>query len=198
MKTKEQMLKWLDAQPWAIEFYREAFLDRANDFYFCDTLLAGAFRWATTTQGRDVWQERNMDFLKWYDSDDKPMSWEEYCEQNPIEGMNECYIDGNCCIESVCTSSLGESRDADTDANVMSKDLCEAFLAYMKLIQLRNAWVKDGDKTGCCFRILTEKDSIVRKMCLFCTRGLSFPTPSMADEFIETFKDLLEVAKPLL
>lgn len=73
MKTKEQMLKWIDAQPWAIEFYREAFLDRALDFYFSDTLLAGAFSWAKTTQGRDVWQERNKDFQKWYFSKDKPV-----------------------------------------------------------------------------------------------------------------------------
>lgn len=197
MKTKEQILEWLNKQPWKAEFYEEVFLSGYKIFYNEDFIL-NAFCWIYTKSGATVWTKRNMDFLKWYDSDDKPMSWEEYCEQNPIEGMNECYIDGNCCIESVCTSSLGESRDADTDANVMSKDLCEAFLAYMKLIQLRNAWVKDGDKTGCCFRILTEKDSIVRKMFLFCTRGLSFPTHEMAKEFMSTFFDLLEVAKPLL
>ena len=28
MKTKEQILKWLDEQPWANEFYKEAFFGR--------------------------------------------------------------------------------------------------------------------------------------------------------------------------
>lgn len=73
MKTKEQILKWLDAQPWAIEFYKEAFLDRALDFYFSDTLLAGAFRWNKTTQGAEVWLKRNEDFKKWFFSKDKPV-----------------------------------------------------------------------------------------------------------------------------
>ena len=73
MKTKRQILKWLNAQPWAIEFFREAFLDRALDFYFSDTLLSGAFRWDKTTQGVEVWRERNEDFKKWYFSKDKPV-----------------------------------------------------------------------------------------------------------------------------
>lgn len=80
----------------------------------------------------------------------------------------------------------------------MSKDLCEAFLAYMKLIQLRNAWVKDCDKTACCFKIKSQKDEITDGACPYFENGLSFPTLTMADEFISTFKDLLEVAKPLL
>ena len=194
MKTKEQILKWLDKQPWKGEFYEEVSLGRLGKISnYNEDFVMNAFCWFGTKSGGGVWAKRHADFLKWYDNADKPMSWEEYCDQNPIS-IGEFYIDDDGSIQYVMTPPLVEYRNA----NVMSKDLCEAFIAYMKLIQLRNAWVKDCDKTGRCFRILTEKDSIVRKTCIFCTRGLSFPTTAMADEFVETFNDLLEVAKPLI
>ena len=81
----------------------------------------------------------------------------------------------------------------------MSEDLCKAFIAYMKLIQLRNAWMKDcenGDKDGCLKIVYTEERGFY--YVYLGNTGLSFPTSSMADEFINTFKDLLEVAKPLI
>lgn len=194
MKTKEQILKWLNEQPWKCEFYEETFINRLGAVVsYNEDFIIDAFCWTSTKSGATVWAKRNTDFRSWYDANDRPMSWEEYCEQNPIK-EGAYYLDGICRLQQAGPRNKNEI----TDINVMSKDLCEAFLAYMKLIQLRNAWVKDCDKTGCCFRILTEKDSIVHKTCIFCTRGLSFPTTAMADEFVETFNDLLEVAKPLI
>lgn len=193
MKTKEQILDWMDKQPWKGEFYEEAFINRIDEVASYDhNFICVAFDWAKTKSGSRVWLERDSEFFKWYQND-KPMSWEEYCEQTPIK-EGEYFIAANCAILEL----KHDPRDVNSDVNVMSKDLCEAFLAYMKLIQLRNAWVKDSEKTGCCFRILTEKDSIVRKTCMFCTGGLSFPTTAMADEFVKTFKELLEEAKPLI
>ena len=194
MKTKEQILEWLDKQPWKGEFYEEVFLNGSGQrITYDEDFIYGAFDWAKTKSGTSVWKERDSKFRRWFDSNDKPMSWEEYCKQNPIKD-GECYINRF----SKCSEVEAQERYANTDAVVMSKDLCEVFIAYMKLIQLHNAWMKDFDKTGCCFRILTERDMIVRKTCTFCTRGLSFPTTAMADEFMHTFKDLLEVAKPLI
>lgn len=80
----------------------------------------------------------------------------------------------------------------------MSERLCKAFRSYMKLIQLRNAWVKDYDKIACYYKIASENDGIMCKSCDYFMYGLSFPTLAMAEEFINTFKDLLEVAKPLI
>lgn len=80
----------------------------------------------------------------------------------------------------------------------MSKNLCEAFLAYMKLIQLRNAWVKSCEDTSCIFKILAIDGEISVYSLLLCASGLSFPTDDMALDFLKTFKDLLDVAKPLL
>lgn len=192
MKTKEQILKWIDEQPWANEFYKTAFLRRVNLYNNDDRFISCAFIWESAEEGKDVWEKRDEEFRKWYEND-RPKSWEEYCEKNPIKA-DEYFISENCKVET-----LGDRfRDSDTDVNVMSKNLCKAFLAYMKLIQLRNAWVKDCDDEDCHYKIEANDGAISSSSCACFMSGLSFPTPEMADDFIKTFKDLLEVAKPLL
>lgn len=195
MKTKEQILEWLDKQPWANEFHRAVFMLRTDlNLYYNESFISRAFRWVETEQGEDAWIMRDKEFRQWYNSNDKPMSWEEYCEQNPIK-EGEYFIAANCAILDL----KHEPRDVNSDVNVMSKDLCEAFLAYMKLIQLRNVWVKDcenGDKDGYLKIVYTEERGFY--YVYLGKTGLSFPKSSMAEEFINTFKDLLEVAKPLI
>lgn len=194
MKTKEQILKWLDEQPWKNEFYEAVFTLRTDlNLDYDEAFIFGAFGWGKTEQGRDVWSTRNSAYRKWYFSNERPMSWKEYCEQNPIKD-GEHYINEFSNFQKVAP----HKRNDIADINVMPEGLCEAFLAYMKLIQLRNAWVKDCDKTACCFKIKSQKDEITDGACPYFENGLSFPTLTMADEFISTFKDLLEVAKPLL
>ena len=187
MKTKEQILKWLDEQPWANEFYKEAFFDRGFSIIYDEYFICGAFDWSATKSGARIWKQRDIVFRQWYDSNDKPMSWEEYCEQNPIKDGIHHYID--------IIPLLGRGGDASTDAHAMSRDLCDAFIAYMKLIQLRNVWVKDGDENP--YRIVWSPNR-----GFYCARcghnGLSFSTEAIAEEFINTFKDLLEIAKPLM
>lgn len=194
MKTKEQILDWLDKQSWKGEFYEASFFNHEVPITYSVNFICVPFDWAKTKSGTSVWAERDTEFRKWYNSNDKPMSWKEYCEQNPIK-------EGDCCINrySKCVELVPDERHANTAANVMSKDLCEAFIAYMKLIQLRNAWVKDcenGDKDG-YLKIVYTAESGFYYVYLGKT-GLSFPKSSMAEEFINTFKDLLEVAKPLI
>lgn len=198
MKTKEQILEWLNNQPWAIEFYKTVFTLRPNAklIYNC-RFIASAFSWIDSPEGLAVWAKRDKEFRKWYKSPNgKPMSWEEYCEQNPIK-VEECYIDEFCDL-SFASSLKVVPRDVKADANVMSKDLCEAFVAYMKLIQLRNAWVKDCNVANCSYKIEASDGAISSSSCACFMAGLSFPTHEMANEFLDTFKDLLEIAKPLL
>ena len=90
------------------------------------------------------------------------------------------------------------NRNYIIDVNVMSKELCEAFVAYMKLIQLRNAWVKDCVEVDMCYQVTIGNNSPYVKECKYNANGLSFPFAMLANEFINTFKDLLETAKPLL
>lgn len=195
MKTKEQILDWLDEQPWKGEFYEEAFLNRSRcQIFYNKDFIKGAFLWDSTKSGTSVWMKRDMGFRKWYNSNDKPLSWEEYCKQNPIKA-GDSYINE---ISEILSLEGSRDRDEDDDVNVMPEYLCEAFLAYMKLIQLRNAWVKDcenGDEN--LYRIVWSPSKGF--WCFYGGwKGLSFPMQSMAEEFINTFKDLLEVAKPLI
>ena len=190
MKTKEQILDWLDKQPWKDEFYEASFFNHEVPITYNVNFICVPFDWAKTKSGTSVWAERDMEFREWYNSNDNPMSWEEYCEQNPIK-------EGECCINrySDCSELEPDERHANTDATVMSKDLCEAFIAYMKLIQLRNEWVKDGDEN--IYRIAWSPSK--GYWCFYGGyNGLSFPTAPMAEEFVNTFKDLFEVAKPLI
>lgn len=190
MKTKEQILDWLNKQPWKGEFYESAFLNRESTISYDKNFLFNAFNWVYAKPSGTVWAKRNNEFLKWY-LGSKPTSWEEYCDKNPITD-DACYIDDSSIITPICDL---RPKDADNDVNVMTKELCEAFLAYMKLIQLRNAWVKNGDEN--LYRIVWSPNR-----GFWCVRnghnGLSFSTEALADEFIGTFKDLLEVAKPLI
>ena len=196
MKTKEQILDWLDKQPWKGEFYESSFLSQEKRISYDKDFLLNAFNWAYAKPSETAWAKRNADFIKWYENADKPMSWEEYCRQNPIKA-GDSYIDE---ISAINVIENSRDRDEDDDVNMMPEYLCNAFLAYMKLIQLRNAWVKDYDNCGNnmeYLKIVYTEERGFYTVYLGKT-GLSFPKSSMAEEFINTFKDLLEVAKPLI
>lgn len=198
MKTKQQILEWLDKQSWKNEFYEAIFLHGDKEMAYDKDFLRYAFAWGNTAQGADVWLNRDREYQKWYkSSSNPPRSWEEYCRQNPAK-EDDWFISGACGILK-CNGK--RERGTTADINIMSRELCEAFLAYMKLIQLRNAWVKDYDEAKDCedeYCKITH--SIDKGLCWFwgVKTGLSFPEASMAKAFIETFKDLLETAKPLL
>ena len=191
MKTKEQILEWLDKQPWKNEFYEKFFKDESYDTYWNANFIKYSLDW--NESDLTIWRSRNEEYQNWYNSNDKPMSWEEYCEQNPIKGI-EFFIDAECYFKEISP----RERIFWRDANVMSKELCEAFVAYMKLIQLRNAWVKDCDDGVTFVKITTIHNSLTIMIVGDNTNGLSFYSKDIAQEFIDTFKDLLEIAKPLL
>ena len=195
MKTKQQILEWLDKQSWKNEFYEAIFLHGDKEMAYDKDFLRYAFAWGNTAQGADVWLNRDREYQKWYkSSSNPPRSWEEYCRQNPAK-EDDWFISGACGILK-CNGK--RERGTTADINIMSRELCEAFLAYMKLIQLRHAWVKDYDDVNMNYRIIASNCKIDILYCCVPKMGLSFPTQEMADEFAEIFKDLLEVAKPLL
>ena len=80
-----------------------------------------------------------------------------------------------------------------------SKELAEAFLAMMQLMSLRQAWIGDWtpgwNKSNWC---LAAMKSIYAASFPTSAHPLSFPTEEMAYDFMYTFKDLLEIAKPLI
>jgi hypothetical protein len=131
-----------------------------------------------------------------------PKTWEEFCKRVKIK-EGESYID---CYEQdiieVDIDNVGIDRDSRMDKNLCtSKQEAKAFLALMQLRQLRKAYVKDWEpKLGkeSYYGIIFSQHGI--HIGTFCdvNRHLSFPTHELAKQFLTNFKDLLEIAKPLL
>ena len=80
MKTKEQIIEWLDKQPWKGEFYEAVFQQLPTKIDYNINFLSTAFEWSKTAQGVVIWAGRANEYRNWYNPDNKPMSWEEYCK----------------------------------------------------------------------------------------------------------------------
>ena len=82
-----------------------------------------------------------------------------------------------------------------------TKELAEAALALAQLLQLRDRY--NGDNKGFIFLennyCITFVDDCIEKSLLFHSqRVLAFRTRELRDEFYDNFKELIEIAKPLL
>lgn len=89
---------------------------------------------------------------------------------------------------------------------INNKENANTFIALAKLVTLRDLWwkidndyipdFKDNNVTK--YAICNCYDSLVLRSTYVFSNIFSFRTPEIRDEFYETFKDLLEEAKPLL
>lgn len=82
-----------------------------------------------------------------------------------------------------------------------TKELAEAALALAQLLQLRDRY--NGDNKGFIFGksnycITFFNNSIFKSCDVYTQRVLAFRTKELRDEFYNNFKDLIEIAKPLL
>ena len=90
------------------------------------------------------------------------------------------------------------------DANVLtSKEYAEAFLAPMQLIRFRDiwneGWIADWTNVEVTkYVIRYDSSSIVSTWRTTLSSPLVFKTIELRAKFLETFKDLIETAKPLL
>lgn len=127
-----------------------------------------------------------------------PRSWEEFCEKYPVK-KGEAYLLPS--TDGVFTAEENYTGQRLSKIWYTSEKEAEAFLALMQLRQLRKAWVGDWeyDKSAIAYAIMARMngsmdigvyDSIHRNML--------FPTRAMAEDFLNCFKDLCEIAKPLL
>lgn len=139
-------------------------------------------------------------FKEYEKQNDLPKTWEEFCERYNIM-RGESYIN----IDSSVSELDTYKRNSIQDRNLCtSREEGEAFIALMQLRQLRKAYVKDWEPNwndtkqykanimydGTNFIIAYFKD--------LCSSPLSFPTYELAKQFLNNFKDLLEIAKLLL
>ena len=121
-------------------------------------------------------------------------SWQEYCEL--MKDKDSCFVDMNGNIRTthfLATAAVGEFED---------KDDAVAFAALYKLICLRRNWVgnwkPDWTSREPTFIIVNSRDHINDGVSYNVNNPMIFPTEEMRDKFLDTFKDLLEQAKPFL
>lgn len=156
----------------------------------------------TIPEGQEIdWQESaKQEKIVFKKKDTKPRSWEEYCCQQQTN-CKEGY-----CINNV-TSEIQEINwglcTCSWKTVLPSKELAEAFLAMMQLISLRQAWIRDwkpdwGNDMLDKFLITSEKNHLAISVLSSISHPLSFPTYEMATDFMNCFRDLLEIAKPLI
>lgn len=141
--------------------------------------------------------------------DTKPRSWVAYCKQQ----RNKIHFVSGYDVVGGYSSRKGIYENGY--CTVPSKELAEAFIAMMQLMSLRHDWIHkwsidngmtddwepDWSSTttfgkycicGIYDNAITVKSSYQFKY------PLSFPTRELAEDFMNTFKDLLEIAKPLI
>ena len=82
-----------------------------------------------------------------------------------------------------------------------TKELAEAAKALAQLLQLRDRY--NGDNKGFIFLennycITFTNNSIEKSVYFYSQRVLAFRTKELRNEFYDNFKELIEIAKPLL
>lgn len=132
-----------------------------------------------------------------------PKTWEEYCN-NTRRKVGEAWINEDSVINTVDSIIAKYTKSPEKDKNLLpSKELAEAILALCQLIQLRDCY-NDGWKPDWRnfnedkYSIVSYVDSIGTDCVWTTSRILTFETAKLRNEFLENFKDLIEIAKPLL
>ncbi len=121
-----------------------------------------------------------------------PKSWKEFGE---VQGWFVSEL-------SDIDYSEGHSTDY-RDKNIFpTKEEAEACLALAQLCQLRDryndGWKPDWeDGTEKCTVIYSDNE-LKGSFSIYTQRILSFKTQELRDKFLENFRDLIEIAKPLL
>ena len=122
-----------------------------------------------------------------------PKKWED------LKGLSGFYINANSNISA--TDSYGS---LDRNKNVIpTKELAEAMLAMCQLLYLRDiyndGWVADWRRESYMkSAIINENDKLATVAAHSVSHPMAFKTSELRDEFLTNFRDLLEIAKPLL
>lgn len=127
-----------------------------------------------------------------------PKSWEEYCKQNPIVDW-EYFINERSEIDEIRKREKNPETDKST---IQTKDMAEAFIALMQLVQLRDCyrqgWKPNWSQPYKRYCIYCEYNRVFPFDNTFNSRVLSFQSEEIRDEFLKNFRDLIYKAKELI
>ena len=154
----------------------------------------------TIPKGYEIDKEKStFEKIVFKKKDTKPRSWKEYLELST--GFDGAGIDWNC--GGVQTTGLHHRGKA-----IVPTHLAQPFIAMMQLMSLRQAWIGNwepdwnepdwNDETRVKWNIICLQNQVCLCDTQIKLRALSFPTIEMATDFMNCFKDLLEIAKPLI
>ena len=121
-----------------------------------------------------------------------PKTWEE------LKYISGAYISS--ALSNVITVNSVKT-DYYTKNTFPTKELAEAALALAQLLQLRDRY--NGDNEGFIagkgnYCITISNNGISKSWDVYTQQVLAFRTIELRDEFYNNFKDLIEIAKPLL
>lgn len=129
-----------------------------------------------------------------------PKTWEELCETHPLTG-EECWVNS---VGYVEVGVKPGKRNSKTDRNLLpSLKYAKAMLALCQLIQLRDcyndSWQPDwNDRDTLKYCLGVSQNRIIKEVLQVTSEVMVFKTEELRDKFLENFKDLIEIAKPLL
>ena len=155
----------------------------------------------TPPEGYEVDKENStFECIKFKRIKQLPKTWEEFCETHPIQ-EEEAYINNVSMLDLINHGN----RDARTDRNILpSEKYAKAILALCQLIQLRDCyndgweadWTDNSDYDKWC---IEQFESQMEKAShSVAAHVLAFKSEVLRDMFFENFRDLIEIAKPLL
>lgn len=129
-----------------------------------------------------------------------PKTWEEFCKMHPV-GESEVALDY---YADICKGRVSRRRDPRFDRTSLPDGKTgEAMRALCQLIQLRNFyngdWEPDWTSSNIDKYVILNQWGEIKILELMATSHvLSFKSKELATEFLENFRDLIEIAKPLL
>ena len=132
-----------------------------------------------------------------------PKTWEEYCNTHPIREGESWISDISEILHINVLPTPNTKRDCTTYRNLLpNEEYAKAMLALCQLIQLRDCyndgWIPDWTNSLNKYIIYPSKNYIITGINIAVCRILAFKTEKLRDEFLNNFKDLIEIAKPLL
>lgn len=141
-----------------------------------------------------------------------PQTWEEFCENYPLTD-NDYFIGTGSGLTLIHKHGkvVNKERDVFYDRNLcVSKEECAAFIALMQLRQLYKVWIEVWEHENqkemhfdwaafsypCIGQQYYTQD--FRVFASTSPRVFCFPNWELAEEFLNCFRDLFNIAKPLI